>query len=177
MKIAVYCASKDGNNENYAHAAEELGAYIGAHHHQLVYGASDVGLMGVLARSVHRHGGSIYGVGLEMFSNRIGNYGEIDELYVAKTFPERRTKMLELGDAFIALPGGIGTLDEISEALCLSTFYFPQKPIIFWNTDGYYDSIKAFIERASKDGFLYRDADKRVRFLASIEELDLVLKT
>lgn len=175
MNIVVYCGSCDGVAEKYIRAARDLGACIGQNGHGLVYGASNCGLMGVLAQSAHEHGAKIYGVGLEMFHSRVGAYGLIDDLYVAKTFSERRNKMIELGDAFIALPGGTGTLDEISEILCIGKFYFPDKEIIFFDVDGFYQGIKDYLSHAEKEGFLYPGQMDRVHFARTIEEIDVLL--
>ncbi|MBP5092010.1 MAG: TIGR00730 family Rossman fold protein, partial [Bacilli bacterium] len=155
MNVTVYCASSMGNDPTFEKAIIELGEYLGSHGHRLVYGASKAGLMASLAHAVKRSGGSISGVGLEMFQNSSGSYEGIDDLYVAKTFSERRNRMIELGDAFIAFPGGLGTLDEISEVLCLGHFYFTDKPIILYDLNDFYKGIRDFIDHADECGFMY----------------------
>lgn len=175
MNIVVYCGSIAGNRPVYAEAAKELGTYIGDAGHSLVYGASDAGLMGILCRAAHSHGAKIYGVGLEMFHSTVGEFDQIDDLYIAKTFEERKARMISLADAFVALPGGTGTLDEISEVLCAGRFYYPDKEIFFFNVDGYYDDIKRFIDHAEKEGFLREGAMEKVHFVSSVAEIAAIL--
>lgn len=176
MNIVVYCGSIAGNRPIYAEAAEELGAYIGSRGHGLVYGASDSGLMGIVSRATYAHGGTIHGVALEMFENTVGSFEGIQDLYVAKTFAERKAKMIELADAFIALPGGFGTLDEISEITCAGRFYYPEKEIIFFNLDGFYDKLKEWIDHADKEGFIYKGATARIHFASSVAEIASILE-
>jgi len=175
MNIAVYCGSLGGNDAAYIKAAANLGIYIAEHGHNLVYGGSDAGLMGVLARKAHENGAKIYGFGLERFASTVGNFKSIDELVVVKTFSERKSLMMKKADAYIALPGGTGTLDEISDIACLGHFDYPEKEIIFFNVKGFYDGIRQWFEHAAKEGFLYVGALDRIHFCSSIEEIDAVL--
>ena len=177
MNVTVYCASSMGNDPKFERAAKELGEYLGRCGHRLVYGASNVGLMRVLAQSAKNSGASISGVGLEMFHNTSGSFEGIDDLYVAKTFSERRNRMIELGDAFIALPGGVGTLDEISEVLCLGHFYFPDKPIIFYDLDGFYQGIRDFIAHVEESGFMYPNVMNQVHFAKKLMEIAEILES
>ncbi|MCR4561874.1 MAG: TIGR00730 family Rossman fold protein [Bacilli bacterium] len=174
MRIAVYCGSKTGNDPAFIEKTRELGEYIGSHGHDLVFGASDTGLMGVVARGVKENGGKLYGVPLKMFENeRIASYSMLDYKYVADTFYERRNKMIELADAFIALPGGVGTLDEISEVMCLCKFYFPEKKVMFYNINGFYDDMKKMLSRMDENDFLYEK--NPAQFPTKIEEIDEIL--
>ncbi len=177
MNVTVYCASSMGNDPKFECAAKELGEYLGKHGHRLVYGASNVGLMRVLAQAAKNSGASISGVGLEMFQSTTGSFEGIDDLYVAKTFAERRNRMIELGDAFIALPGGVGTLDEISEVLCLGHFYFPGKPIIFYDLDGFYQGIRDFIAHVEASGLMHPNAMKQVHFVKNLREIAEILES
>ena len=175
MNIAVFCGSTNGNRPSYIQVAKELGTYIGDTHKGLVYGASDCGLMGVLARAAYEHGACIHGVGLEMFESTIGSFECLSDIYVAKTFGERKSKMISMSDAFVALPGGSGTLDEVSDILCVGNFDCPNKPIIFLNVDGYYEDLKNFLYHAVDEGFILAEHMKRVFFISSIEELPEIL--
>lgn len=174
MNIVVYCGSLDGSSA-HGEAARALGKMIGTHGDCLVFGASECGLMGVLSNSAKDNGARIHGVGLEMFQDRVGAFGKVDELYIAKTFAERKTKMIELGDAFVALPGGTGTLDEISEVLCLKPFYFPKKPVFLLNINGFYDDLAAFFKKVEAEGLLYPDAMNGVYFVSSVADIEGIL--
>lgn len=175
MNIAVYCGSIVGKDEIYANAARELGAYIGKSGHALVYGASDTGLMREVSKAAHDNGAKIYGVGIILFEKTVGWPDYIDDLHVAQDFAERKARMVQLADAFIALPGGLGTLDEMSEVSCESKFYYPNKEIIFYNINGYYDGIKQWLAHAEKEGFIYDGALKHIHFASNLEEIAAIL--
>ncbi|MBQ3962836.1 MAG: TIGR00730 family Rossman fold protein, partial [Erysipelotrichaceae bacterium] len=117
MNITVYLGAAFGNDPCLQSEAEKLGAYIGQAGHTLVYGGSHNGLMGVLARSAKNNGARVIGVEPQFFIDAGFVNDDVDELYVTQTMSERKNKMIELGDAFIAFPGGTGTLEEISEVM------------------------------------------------------------
>ena len=133
MKIAVYCASEFGKEEIYTEAAKELGQWIGRTKHTLVYGGES-GLMGTVAKEVHAAGCEVIGVvpgNVAFIKNRPQPY--VTKLIFTEDMSERKRKMLELADVFIALPGGIGTLDEISETITLTKIGVFNKPSILFN--------------------------------------------
>jgi uncharacterized protein (TIGR00730 family) len=146
MKICVFCSSSDAVGEAYTSAAAAMGALIGQGGHTLVYGGGRVGLMGATARAVHQHGGRVIGI-IPTFMNRPGvPYLECDELSFTKDMRERKALMMEMADAFIALPGGFGTLEEMSEVITQKQFGFHKGPLVAVNTAGFYDALAAFFD-------------------------------
>jgi cytokinin riboside 5'-monophosphate phosphoribohydrolase len=146
MKICVFCSSSDAVGETYVAAAAAMGALIGQGGHTLVYGGGRVGLMGATARAVHQHGGRVIGV-IPSFMNRPGvPYLECDELSFTKDMRERKAMMMELAEAFIALPGGFGTLEEMAEVITQKQFGFHTGPLVAVNTEGFYDSLASFFD-------------------------------
>lgn len=117
MNITVYLGATEGNDPALREAVEALGAWIGASGNTLVYGGSKVGLMGALAESALSSGGRVVGVTAACFADVSFSGGELTELIVAPDIPQRKRKMLELGSAFLAFPGGTGTLEEITEVM------------------------------------------------------------
>ena len=145
MNITVYLGSSIGDDPDYRKEAEHLGEWIGKNGHRLVYGGSHLGLMGVLSNAVLDSGGTVTGVMPEFMiaSGRAG--GKSIELIRVKDMAERKKKMLELGDAFIALPGGPGTLEEISEAISQSRLGRSEKECFLYDVDGYYDDLRRML--------------------------------
>jgi cytokinin riboside 5'-monophosphate phosphoribohydrolase len=147
VKVCVFCSSSDAVDGAYLAVAEDLGDLIGGGGHTLVFGGGSVGLMGATARAVHRSGGRVIGI-IPTFMNRPGvPYLECDELTFTKDMRERKASMMELSDAFIALPGGFGTLEEISEVITQKQFGFINAPLVAVNVGGFYDPLMAFFER------------------------------
>jgi hypothetical protein len=146
MKVCVFCSSSDAVDGAYLAAAAEMGALIGGGGHTLVFGGGRVGLMGATARSVHESGGRVIGV-IPTFMNRPGvPYLDCDELTFTKNMRERKALMMEISDAFIALPGGFGTLEEISEVITLKQFGFITAPLVAVTTGGFFEPLAAFFE-------------------------------
>ena len=146
MNITVYLGANKGNNNKFADAAKELGSFIGKRGDTLVYGGSKAGLMGILADSVLANNGQVIGVEPQMFIDREVQHDTITKLIVTRDLPERKAKMIELGDAFIAFPGGTGTLDEITEIMSFVSLGLIDVPCILYNLDGYYDGLKVLLD-------------------------------
>ena len=147
MKICVFCSSSDAVDGEYRAVAAEMGALIGAGGHTMVYGGGRVGLMGAAAKAARDAGARVVGI-IPEFMNRPGvPYLECDELLFTKDMRERKARMMEMSDAFIALPGGFGTLEELSEVITQKQFDFLKGPLVAVNTDGFYDHLAAFFER------------------------------
>jgi cytokinin riboside 5'-monophosphate phosphoribohydrolase len=140
-KICVFCSSSDSLDKKYYSMAERLGELIGNHKLTLVHGGGKIGLMGVLARSVQKKGGKVIGVIPEKLNMKGVASETDDELIVTRDLRERKAKMHELSDAFITLPGGFGTLEEVTEALTLKQLKYHTKPIVIINTDNYYGHL------------------------------------
>ena len=139
MKFVVYCSSQEGLDEKYQQLATQLGAWIGQHGHTLLYGGSNAGLMHVTAAAVHEAGGQVIGVIPEMFRHRIDPV--CDEVVYTANLGDRKQYMIEHGDVFVVMPGGIGTLDEWMSTLAVMTIGNDDpRPIIVADIDGLYDA-------------------------------------
>jgi len=141
MHICVYCASSDEIEQRYRDVAVRLGERIGRRGDTLVYGGGRVGLMGRIAQAVHAHGGGVVGVIPESLSHVEIAYREADELIVTDTMRERKQIMDDRSDAFVVLPGGFGTLEELAEMLVLKILGYHDRPIVIVNCFGFYDGL------------------------------------
>ena len=151
--LCVYCSSSDRLDPKYAAAAEELGRELVARGWGLVYGGGKTGLMGAVARAVKARGGRVVGVIPEFMKARELAYDEADELVTVVTMRERKLLMEARADAFVALPGGFGTLEEIMEILTLRQLDVVKKPCVFFNQDGFYDDLLRFFEKMLAERF------------------------
>ena len=151
--ICVFSSSSDAVAPAYFKAACDLGLLIAQHGHTLVYGGSNVGLMGELARAVHTQQGKVIGVIPESIRARGVAYDLADELLVTADLRERKAVMEARSDAFIALPGGFGTLEEVSEVLTLKQLQLHVKPIVLVNTLGFYDRLLALYDHFYTEHF------------------------
>lgn len=139
--ICVFCSSSDAISQKYFDIATGLGEIMAKNNFDLVYGGAGVGLMKKVSDAVKNNGQKVIGVIPEVIQNkRIGNE-YLDTLIVTKTMHERKQKMYELSDAFIALPGGFGTLEELLEIMTLKQLEYHKKPIVIYNLDGFFDNI------------------------------------
>lgn len=145
MNITVYLGANEGNDPTLKESVRALGKWIGESGNALVYGGSKSGLMGELAESVLQAGGKVTGVEPQFFVDAGFVYDEITELIITKDMEERKAKMIELGDAFIAFPGGTGTLEEITEVMSKVSLKHLEAPCILYNLNGYYDSLKRLL--------------------------------
>lgn len=176
MNITVYCGSSRGADPRFVEAAHELGAWIGSQGHALVYGGSSIGLMGIVARTVMEAGGRAYGVEPRFFVDAGVAQCDLTELFVVESMPERKAKMIELGEAFVALPGGVGTLEEISEIMSLIRLGKTAAPCCFLNIGGYYDSLRAFVGTMLEQGFIAQDDFDRYLFPATVGECAAIIE-
>lgn len=175
MNITVYLASTLGNDASLQTAVQELGTWIGKSGNDLVYGGSKVGLMGVLAKSVLEAGGKVTGVEPQFFIDQVLQYDEITELIVTRDMPERKTKMIELGDAFITFPGGTGTLEEVSEIMSKLSLKQMSEPCIIYNLNGYYDSLKELLNHMKEMGLSDDEKQEGIYFVESLDEIKEIL--
>lgn len=171
MKIAVYCASTPGNDPRFREAAIELGQWIGKSGHSLVYGGSSVGIMGVIAREVMAAGGCAYGVEPRFFIEAGVAQEELTELYVVETMAERKALMIELADTFVALPGGVGTLEEISEIMSCVRLGLDVPECYLLNVNGFYDPLKELLSSMEEQGFIDKVDLERYLFPETVAEL------
>ena len=154
FSVAVYCGSRDGDNPAFLEAAVQTGHWIGAHGGQLVYGGGNSGLMGYTARACQAAGGRVLGVMPQALVDREVANLDCDELIVLQTMHERTQIMAERADAFVALPGGIGTFEELFEVWTWRQLGYHDKPVGILNSLGYYDSLMAFIGQVVDQGFM-----------------------
>ncbi len=168
--ICVFCASSNAVGEVYLNAATDLGRRMGQAGIDLVYGGASIGLMGAVARGVHEKGGNVTGVLPKFFKKKDIEYGEADELIVTCDMRERKGIMDERSDAFIVLPGGVGTLEEAMEIFSLIQLKQTLKPLVFINTEGFYDGIVRHFEQLVKLKFAKEETLKMYALVDSPEE-------
>jgi len=153
-RIAVYCGSNKGTRPEYTVAAEQLGELLAREKIELVYGGGMVGLMGVVADAVLKHGGHVIGVIPEKLVIKEVVHEKLPDLRVVKTMHERKATMAELADGFIALPGGYGTFEEFFEVLTWSQLGWHQKSFGLLDIAGFYHALQGFLDHAQSEGFL-----------------------
>ena len=154
FSLCVYCGSRPGNNPEFAAMAREVGAWIGRHDGQLVYGGGHNGLMGILADATLAAGGRVIGVIPKALVEKDWAHTGCTELHIVENMHERKRIMAEHADAFLALPGGIGTLEEFFEVWTWRQLGYHDKPVGLLNMDGFYDSLLTFLQSAVNTGFM-----------------------
>ncbi len=164
-RVCVFCGSRPGARPSYTEAARATGALLAARGLGLVNGGGRVGLMGVTSDAVLEAGGEAIGVMPQALVDREVSHREMTELHVVETMHERKALMASLSDAFIALPGGIGTLEELFEVWTWSVLSIHAKPVGLLNVDGYYDDLLRFLDTAVTQGFF--SAQHRARLITA----------
>ena len=152
--ICVFCGSQSGTDRRYRQAAVELGGLLAQRGHGLVYGGGHVGLMGIIADAVLEAGGSVTGVIPRPMTERELAHETVTKLYVVSSMHERKALMASLSDAFIALPGGYGTLEELFEVIAWAQLGIHRKPIGLLNVAGYFDALLSLVEHMIGEGFI-----------------------
>ena len=156
-KICIFCGSSMGFDPIYKEKAAELGQVLADNGCELLYGGGSVGLMKIVADvMMKRHRRVIGTITQHLLDMRVG-HPEIDELIVVETMAERKKILEDMADGFIALPGGIGTMDEFFEAYVLSQLRVFDKPVALFNVNGYYDGIVSFINHVAEEGFMRKE--------------------
>jgi uncharacterized protein (TIGR00730 family) len=153
-RIAVFCGSSIQVNPVFIEAARNLGRLLAFNNIEVVYGGAAVGLMGQVADGALEKGGHVIGVMPDFMSSREINHQSIQDLRIVKSMHERKQLMADLSDGFIALPGGFGTLDELFEIITWKQINLHMKPIGILNVEGYFDSLIAFADKATQEGFV-----------------------
>lgn len=176
MNITVYLGANEGNAPFFKEAVHELGVWIGTNGNTLVYGGSKSGLMGELAESVLQAGGKVIGVEPQFFIDAGFVYDEITELITTKDMSERKAKMIELGDVFIAFPGGTGTLEEITEVMSKVSLKHLDAPCILYNLNGYYDSMKQLLEHMIEMDLSSEEKQEGIYFAEDLEEIQRIIQ-
>lgn len=171
-RVAVYCGSTGGVGSQYLEAAREAGRYLAEHQIDVVYGGGRVGMMGAVANAALAAGGKVYGVIPEKLKTREIAHEGLTELHVVDGMHPRKTMMASMADAFIALPGGWGTLEEIFEVVTWTQLNYHKKPVGILNIRGYYDHLIRFLDHAATEGFI-RSIHRPL--LSSADSLDVLL--
>lgn len=154
LSVCVYCGSRFGDDPAFERVARLLGTRLGARRGQLVYGGGRVGLMGAVADAALAAGARVVGVIPQALMDREVGHAGLSELHVVQTMHERKQLMAERADAFVALPGGIGTLEELYEVWSWQQLGYHDKPVALLNVDGYYDELLAFMRTGHRRGFV-----------------------
>ena len=154
FSICVYCGSRTGESTAFAQAASAVGQWIGSHGGQLVYGGGRSGLMGTVAEATRLAGGRVVGVIPQTLVDKELANRQCDELHIVQTMHERKAMMAERSNAFVALPGGIGTFEELFEVWTWRQLGYHDKPVGLLNVAGYYDGLLAFLQTSVASGFM-----------------------
>lgn len=175
MNITVYLGANAGNDPSLQAAVRALGTWIGESGNTLVYGGSKSGLMGDLAESVLTAGGKAIGVEPQFFIDAEVQYDGLTELIVTRDMTERKSKMIELGDAFIAFPGGTGTLEEIAEVMSRVSLKHLDAPCIIYNLNGYYDGLKALMQHMIEMDLSSDERQEGIYFAENLAEIRAII--
>ncbi|RLD41869.1 MAG: TIGR00730 family Rossman fold protein [Bacteroidetes bacterium] len=171
LKICVFCGSSMGYGNEYRDAARKVGEFFAANNIELVYGGADVGLMKVMADTMLEKGSHVIGVMPGHLVDRGVVHHNLSQLITVETMAERKQKMVELSDGFIALPGGFGTLDELSEILTFNQLRISDKPLGILNIKHYFDHLLQFIDHAADVGFVRKEHRDNIIVSDDIAEL------
>ncbi|MEZ5355177.1 MAG: TIGR00730 family Rossman fold protein [Bryobacteraceae bacterium] len=153
-RVCVFCGSAPGARAEYLEAARVLGAHLAHSGSTLVYGGGRTGLMGALADAALQAGGEVIGAMPKPLVDKEVAHTGLSRLHVVASMHERKALMADLADAFLALPGAFGTLDELCEILCWGQLGFHEKPVGLWNVGGYWEPLRALFDHATEEGFL-----------------------
>lgn len=176
MKIAVYCGSREGTNFQIIQKAKELGKWIGEEGHTLVYGASAKGLMGAVADAVLEAGGKVIGIIPEFLTDVDPIHSGLTQLEIVEDMSCGKKRMIDLADVAIAIPGGPGTLEEISEVISWSIIGHTDTQAITYNMEGFYDPLQAMYQQMVKCGYLSQEAHEAIHFATSMGDVERLIK-
>ena len=171
FSVCVYCGSRPGNNPAFTEVARATGQWIGSHGGQLVYGGGTGGLMGTVAEATQAAGGRVVGIIPKALVDKEWANHACTELHVVNTMHERKQMMAERADAFVALPGGIGTFEEFFEVWTWRQLGYHDKPVGLLNADGYYDGLVKFLQTSLSDGFMNDWLMSLIRIESQVEPL------
>jgi uncharacterized protein (TIGR00730 family) len=171
LAIAVYCSSSENVGQEYFAEARTLGRLIGEHGHSLVYGGCAVGLMGEVARAAKQASAKVFGVIPEAIHNRGLAYHDCDELMVTPSMHERKLAMEDRADAYVALPGGFGTLEEFVQVLMLKSLHYHSKPIVLINLNGFYDPLLHLFNHFIEHRFARKETGELYKVVAHSGEV------
>ena len=169
--ICVYCGSSLGADDRYREAARRLGRAMAAHKIRLIYGGGRIGLMGQVADAVLAAGGKAVGIIPEHLESREQGHRGLSELRVVRSMHERKNLMFEMADAFVVLPGGLGTLDEAFEMITWRQLHLHDKPILFADVDGYWAPFGGLVDNIIQQGFARPDVKQHYLMVADVDEI------
>jgi len=180
MNITVYCGANAGTSEKTQQITRELGSWIGEQGHTLVFGGGTTGLMGLVAESAHDAGAEVVGVIPEFMTEFEPPSPAVDDLVVVDGMPERKRQFRKRADVFVVLPGGLGTLEECSEALATAKVEHMRKrkykPCVFFNIDGFYEPLKDLFHNMSEGGFFIEESYDDLHFVDSVDEFSQLME-
>lgn len=159
-KIVVFCGSSLGFNSIYKNAAIELGNFLVNNDIELVYGGGKIGMMGVLADTILAQKGVVTGIIPKLLEKKEFIHPKVSNMLITKTMSERKVLMSKMVDAYITLPGGLGTLDELFEALTINQLYIEQKPVGILNVNGFFDATLLQLDKMVEEGYLKPESRK-----------------
>jgi uncharacterized protein (TIGR00730 family) len=171
QRVGIFCGSHTGNDSHYIDVATDVARRIVRRGYGIVYGGGRVGLMGVIADAALAAGGEVIGVIPEALAAREQAHASLTQLHVVSSMHERKALMADLSDAFIALPGGFGTMDEFCEILTWAQLRIHSKPVALLNRNGYYDELLALFDKMVREGFVTVTNRSLVQTVTTIEEL------
>jgi len=169
-RVCVFCGSSKGQKSTFTNQARKLGYGLASHHIDLVYGGGAIGLMNEVANATLSRGGQVHGVIPEHLSDLEIAHQNLTALHITDTMHERKAMMAELSDAFIALPGGFGTFEELMEVITWSQLDLHNKEVIIFNINGYYDKLISFIDHSVDNGFISPGNRNTFKVAQSVKE-------
>jgi len=175
MNVAIYCGSQTGKNPVYIEKAKELGEQLAKAEIGIVYGGSNIGLMGAIADQALLHGGRVIGIMPEHLQKREVAHLHLTEIHIVDSMHTRKAKMADLADAYIALPGGCGTLDEYFEIFTWAQIGLHTKPVILYNINGFYDALILHFEKMLDEGFIREEQRSILQVATSVDDIFNIL--
>ena len=175
MNVAIYCGSQPGRKPVYIEKAKELGETLAKAKIGIVYGGSNVGLMGTVADAALAHYGRVIGIMPEHLQKREIAHLHLTEIHFVESMHVRKKKMVDLSDAFIALPGGCGTLDEYFEVFTWAQIGLHHNPVILYNIDGFYDALIQHFNKMIEEGFICEEQRGILKVASTAEEILTIL--
>ena len=175
MNITVYLGACEGCDPHLKQAVRELGAWIGASGNSLVYGGSKTGLMGELASAALEAGAEVTGVEPQFFVDSVLQLEGLTRLIVTPDIAQRKAKMIELGDAFVAFPGGTGTLEEVAEVMSLVSLKWVSAPCILYNLNGYYEGLRMQLSKMIEKGLSSEERQTDIHFADSLDDIKRII--
>jgi uncharacterized protein (TIGR00730 family) len=173
--LCIFCGSAAGKSEKYIEIGAKVGELLVKNNVGLVYGGASIGLMGAIADSVLKHGGSVIGVIPKSLVDYEVAHGGLSQLHIVDNMHQRKQLMYDNSDAFLSLPGGMGTLDEMFEVLTWTQLKYHQKPSYIFNFEGFYDSLLSYLRHSNAEGFIKGEHLELLQEIKNMNELEKLL--